>query len=297
MSNYFCNFLNKNRVETYGLGEVEISSKVSEKVQPANFYRTDKGFQVVEESINLEGELLDIIGDFSHEKLGCSKESLISTDENPIIMVATRGFKVYADIPTYLKYIPVRGGVLVALIKGVIGVVDDRGEIINLNRNQDVLGSDNGCLFMEDDIRNLNLLKDKESEVVFSDYVVNDVIISLTYSKDGSKMQTCKFTKENFIVLNESVFEEGRIRKSEREKAELERKRKLEEDIARHNELARLKAKQEAENKKEKVVKRIPKVEIFEDDYEEDYGSDEIGTEFDGAKGFLNFVEGLKSGA
>lgn len=288
MSNYFCNFLGRDTIETFGLGNIEVSPKVSEKVQPSRICKDSGVFKVIRENDIVVGEEIDIIGKFSSEKLGCSEESLVGTDSNPIIVVATKGFKIYKDVPTYIKYVPVKGGVLVALIKGVIGVVDERGEVICLNRNQDIINSDTGHLYTDKEIRNLNILVDKESDVKYSDNVVNDVIISLSYDKNGSKMQSCKFNKENFLILNTEVFEKGKFNKSEKVRIELEKKKKLEEDIAKHNELMRLKAKEEAEKQKEIAAQKketTKKVEV------------ETTENSMGAKGFLDFIESLKSEA
>lgn len=288
MSNYFCNFLGKNKIETYGLGSIEVSPKVSEKVQPSRICRDGKDIKIIRENDTVVGEEIDIIGKFSSEKLGCSEESLVSTDSNPIIVVATKGFKIYKDIPTYIKYIPVKGGVLVALIKGAIGVVDEREEVICLNRNQDTINSDIGYLFSDKEIRNLNILVDKESDVKYSDNVVNDVIISLSYDKNGGKMQSCKFNKENFVVLNSEVFEKGKLKKLEKTKIELEKKKKLEEDIIKHNELMRLKAKEEAEKQKEIASQKKETTNKVES---------EVTENTMGARGFLDFIESLKSEA
>jgi len=256
---YFCNFLKKNTkgYNKEGVGFVNVSDDLDSHVQLANCYQVEENgvrglnFVTIHEQSN--GEKIDLIGNLSSEKMGCSEKELKSTDENPIIIVSTKKFKVFSGIPTYIKYVPVRDGVIVALIKGYITVEGKNGEMIPLSRNCNALESSEGQVYKAEDIKKLNILNEKESDLPYSEYVVSDCIISLSYAKDGSKLSSVKFNKDNFIILNEGVFAKAKEKRLAEIKArEEERKRKAEEN-ARFNESYRLRMLEEEKKKSEKA--------------------------------------------
>lgn len=280
----FCNFMNSllERRNSKGVKFIEESVKLSEGIQSAEVYLTknsigDDVLRFVCKGEGSTGTKFDLI---SHVD-----EELVHTDENPLIMVATRRFKVFKGIPTHIKYIPVKGGVLVLLLKGYISVEDKNGEMIPLSRNCDALSYDEGHVFNADEIYEMNLLEDKESDVKYSDYVVNDCIISLTVSKDNRNLRSIKFNKDRFVFLHTEVFEKGKARK-EAKKAEIEAKR-----LRRAEEVASFYASRNSgglsvgEEKKEKKPSS-PKPKKTKDE--------DVQVGSSGAQSFLDFVNSLK---
>lgn len=289
---YFCNFM-ETKIKGYkkALNFINISNVLDENVQQAKCFKISKegvqGLEFIASSEESNGVEMDFLGSMSCEKVGVTEEELASTNENPIIVVATRKFKIYENIPSYIKYFPVHGGVIVALIKGYISVESKDGEMIPLSRNCDVMSSDNGIVLTADDIKKLNVLKDVSSGLSYSDLVVSDCIISYTVnSKDGSKYKSIKFNKENFVTLNEEVFEEARLAKEAREKAMQEERERKAKEMAEFNKIYREKLKDEEKNKEKSSAK--PKRTSKKD---EEPVTTVTGSK--GAQAFLNCIANL----
>lgn len=276
----FCNFLDQHmkRKNTKGVIHVMESTELSEGVQEAEAYLIDNGtngtkvLTLVKVGEQVGGEKIELIDHVEGD--------LVHTEENPIILVATRKFKVFKGIPTRIKYIPVDGGVLVALIQGYISVEDKSGDMIPLSRNYDAYSGDEGHVFTAEEVYGMNLLEDKESDVKYSDHVVNDCTITLKVAKDGSKIKSVKFDKESFVFLHTEVFEKGKERKEAKLKAAEEKKLQRAAEIA---EFTRRQAEvvapsSESMSKKTKGKKK----------------EDVVTDSSLGAKSFLDIVNGLK---
>ena len=237
---YFCNFMEKE-LSRYGRkgGKVLISDTLDSVVQLAECYEIEdsgvKHINFITTNEKSRGNRLDFLGKFSCDRVGSTEKELMSTDENPIILVATKKFKLYSGIPSYVKYLPVKGGVLIALIKGFISVESKDGQMLPLSRNCDATLSGTSYTYTAEDVRKLNIIKDKESDILYSDFVVNDCIISHTVAKDGSSLKSVKFNKDNFVILNKEVFEEAKERKLAELKAIEEEKKRRAEEVARFN--------------------------------------------------------------
>lgn len=289
---YFCNFM-ETKIKGYkkALNFINISNVLDENVQQAKCFKISKegvqGLEFIASSEESNGVEMDFLGSMSCEKVGATEEELASTNENPIIVVATKKFKIYENIPSYIKYFPVQGGVIVALIKGYISVESKDGEMIPLSRNCDVMSSDNGVVLTADDIKKLNVLKDVSSGLSYSDLVVSDCIISYTVnSKDGSKYKSIKFNKENFVTLNEEVFEEARLAKEARERVLQEERERKAIEMAKFNKIYREKLKDEEKNKEKSSSK--PKRTLKKD---EEPVTTVTGSK--GAQAFLNCIANL----
>lgn len=291
MKFYFCNFLGTeiNRQSKVGK-QVLFSDCFQGRVQEAKMLFKDNNIHFVEPGDNSEGEI-DVFENLSCELVGSSYEELKSTEENPIIMVATKSFKVVSGVPAYIKYIPVFGGTLVALIKGYIEVEGPDGSRVPLSRNVTMgyvdTSSSNSKVFGWADVYDMNILKDTDSDVSFNNYVVSDCLISLTKSKDGNFCQKVKYNKDCFTIFDNSVFEEGKRKKEEaiirkqQEKEEKERQKALfekrmlekqmQEELEAKNKVKSPKRSQSTSSKKPEVVS---------------------GSE--GAAMFLNFVNSVK---
>lgn len=287
---YFCNFIDKE-MKGYKkeLGFIEVSEKLNESVQPAFCCMVEKegvrGLNFLALGEKAVGEEIDFIGSFASEKVGSKVEELVSTNDNPIIVVATRKFNVFTGIPSYIKYFPVEGGVIVTLVKGYITVEDSNGTMIPLSRNCDALVNNESNLYTAEDIRKLNILKDIESGLNYSDYVVSDCIISHSHSKDGNKIKSVKFNKENFIILNKEVFMEAKARKEEELRIRAEEKKRRDEEIALFNENYKRRMKEKEEEKKAKKKASSSKTSNKKE---------VITSAADGAQAFLSIVANLK---
>lgn len=256
---YFCNFLGKNNkgYNKEGVGFIKVSNDLDSHVQLADCYIVEengvKGLNFVTVSEKSEGEKLDFVDKLASDKIGCTEKELVSTDVNPIIVVATKSFKVFSGIPSYIKYVPVKDGVVIALIKGYITVEGKDGEMIPLSRNCDAVESSEGQVYRAGDIKKLNILKEKESALLYSEYVISDCIISLSYAKDGSKLSSIKFNKENFNILNKDVFVKAKEKRDAELRAIEEEKKRRAEENARFNESYKLRMAEEEKKKAEKA--------------------------------------------
>lgn len=271
---YLCNFMEKE-IKGYnkkGLGFVRITDNLNSSVQEADCYKIEENgviglqFTAVKETCN--GEKIDFLGNFTAMGNEENTNDLISSYSNPIIIVATKKFKIYDGIPTYIKYIPVKDGVLVALIKGFISVEGVDGEMIPLSRNCDAITSDSGTVYGAEEVKKLNILKDKDSDIFFSDYVVSDCVLNIKICKDGSKLSSLKFNKDNFVILNEKVFEEAKEKKRLELAAKEEEKRRKDEEVSKFMEDYRKKSIDEEvqkvlkESKKKSPKKKKEVVEV-----------------------------------
>lgn len=294
---YFCNFLGKSvtRKVDKGVTKVEVSDILCDRVQEAKAYLVEEGedtltlkFVSADETSN--GTLFDFIGKLNAEdkKVKSTEMDLRHTDENPIIVVATKQFKIHKGIPTYIKYVPVNGGVLVALIKGFISVMGEDGDMLQLSRNYYSEADQRGCIYGEKEVYTLNSITDKESDIPFSNYVVNDAIIHLDVTKDNREIANYKFSREHFGIMFPKVFEEGRVQKAEakakaEEEARLRKEREREweareaerERLAMLEEEAKAKAKAAAKRKSSQKPKKEPK---------------EVTEAYTGAAGAMSFL-------
>lgn len=280
MKYYFCDFLEKGEYEgIYGRFTIDVTSMLqnSESTKLTKLVKTDTNKYILAcEEEDIAGEFTDIIGGFSCKKIGSTIKNLSHTDENPIILIATKGFRVYENEDTYLKYLPVKGGVLVALIQGTIAVVNEDGSELSLSRNSGNLSNRKGVYYSAEDIAKFNTLKDDETGVSFSDICVNDVIMSVTLHRDGTSLKHLKYSTENFVILSDYI---DYIKEKQRI---IEEKRK---------QLAEERAKKALES----IVKSKANEEYIEDEYideEEDYDYDSDSENF-GASSFLASVKNL----
>lgn len=281
MNYMLCNFLGNNLHKPRKSGFSEVLVDIDNTISEAELYKSGDVLRFVEKGVACDGELVDLLGNFSCDKAGSTEEELKHTDENPIIVIATKGIRVYDNIPTYIKYMTVNEGVFVILLKGIISVVSDNGEEIPLSRNCDAVAKGEGHLYSYEDINKWNSLVDKESGLCFSDYVVSDCIINRSRGKDNSVSVSIKFTKDNFVVLNKEAFIKGALRKKEeakRKKEEAERKAQVIKMLSEQRSV------KDKDAKKSKVKKS--KNVSSEDD------SNKVGSA--GAKSFLNYVASLK---
>ena len=284
---YFCNFID-GEIKGYnpkGVNNVIVSEALNNHVQPSKCYVIDRNGSKDIEFLPLgeksEGVEIDFLGNLSHEMLKCSEVELLNTDENPVIVIATTEFKVCEGIPTYIKYFPVKGGVLVALLKGFILVKDKNGEMIPLTRNCDIVVPGNSFTYKADTVKGLNVLKDKESDLHYSDLVVSDCVISHTVSKDGSKLSSVKFNRDNFVVLNKGMFEEEKVKRLAKLKALEEEKKRKKKEMDRINREIKMRTLEE-ERKKEEAKKRATRKPNTQK---------AVGSE--GAQDFLNILSKL----
>lgn len=281
---YFCNFMEKSLKgnDERGMRRINISDALDSVVQPAKCYKVGNELNFVTEGEQSKGVSVDFLGKFSASAVGSTDLQLESTDENPIIIIATKKFEVYTGIPSYIKYFPIDGGVLVVLIKGYISVETKEGDMLPLTRNCDVVSSCKGHTYSAEDMKKLNIIEDKESGVRYSDFVVSDCVITHTVLKGENELKSVKYNRENFVILNEEVFIEARERKKIELEIEKEESRRKAEKIANFN--IAYKARMEREAKvKETPTKRSVKTEVV------------VGSE--GAKSFLDCLAKLKTEA
>lgn len=274
-----------------GITTVEVTAKLSESVQEAEAYITENSLKFVQAGESCKGTKFDFIGGFntSDKKFSCTAEELHHTEDNPIILVATKSFKVFSGAPAYVKYIPVENGVIVALLKGYIAVEDNAGNRIPLARNFEGEVGAEGYVYEASDMQNLNVFEDEESDIRYSDHVVSDCIINVELTKDNRIIRGARFSKENFNMMCSKVFEDGKAKKEERlRKQEEERLRKEEERKKFYEEQKKKEeAKRKAEEEKIEAAKSGATAKKKK-------SGDVITEGATGAQSFLAFVNSLK---
>lgn len=284
MGYYFCNLMGKNelvRRSSKGISNVKISKKLND-AKKGEAYIHEGSLNFVEEGSKCKGVKFDFIGDLNvdDKRFPSTLEMLQNTDENPILLIATKKFKVYEDIPTYIKYLPVKDGVIIALLKGCISVASPDGNMIELTRGIPSATLRRGYVFEPEEINSMNILEDEESGICYSDYVVSDCIVDIKYSKDDRLLKNLRFNKKYFSILDNKVFEEGAAKKKARE--ELQKKRLEEARLLREKRTAEAKYKAY----EEEMEKQLSKDSKSNDSYSV------VGSE--GAQAFLDIIAGLK---
>lgn len=302
MEKYFlCNFMEENleRESRKGVTNVHISELFSEGINLAKAYISGEGSNLslnfVGRDEEISGTEFDFIGGFNKDdkRVKLDYKDLAHSDENPMIVVVTRKFEVFENVPTYIKYLPVKGGVIVALVKGVIRVESSDGEMVILARNINKSIENISYPFDADKIKDLNPLVDKESGVKYSDYVVSDCIIFVEPTKDGKHNVNYGFSKDNFSCFYSRVFEEAKEAKQRKlAEAEAARQAKAEEN-ARFKKS--MQEKEAAKAQSENVKKASKASKGIKKSITRDTSAPNYQTGFEGAKSFLDFVNGLKN--
>lgn len=297
-----CNFLENNvlsRKVSRGVKRVIFDERMNSPVSSlvdSYLCKNDDGsvdliFNQCGCAIPSEWEEFDVMGSLSSERIKSTDEELSHTPENPLILVATKSVKFFEGVPSYIKYIPVDGGVLIVLFKGCIAVESPWGEYVSLTRNITNIESvkPESHMITSKEFKDMNVLEDKESGVGYSDYVVSDCIISFVRNKSGLN-RTLKFNKENFTILYSRVFEDGAKKKAKEREEKEALKLKKENEIAEYNkrraERERLKAEEDRAKAEEKRSSKLNKKKSKEESV--DYSGSE------GAQAFLAFVNSLK---
>lgn len=238
---YFCNFIDE---EIKGISKDSVNFIDDSKVEdskPVYCYKVKGNNRIglMFSSEKTNGVELDLF------------EGYDSTEENPIILVATKKIQVYSGVRSHIRYIPMGNCFLVALIEGCISI-ENNGNMIPLSRNYS--GTVNGNVIDYDfnSIRTLNTFKDKGSDMLISDYVMSDCTINYTLGKQDSKMVSVSFNKDKFIFFNKVIFLEARKVKEEKQKALSEEKERNKE---RYSEIER--EWREKEEKKQHTTKKV----------------------------------------
>lgn len=233
MNNFVvCNFLenNLNGIAKKGIKTVRFSENIvgaQEAKCFINLKRAEMAFYSMDEKEEEGFAPFDFVSDLS-ESAGLTKDQLGDTEENPLILVATDLVNFLEGVPTYVKYFPVKEGVLIMLVKGYIEVNMD-GEMVPLSRCISEIPS--VCKYHTlgvTDFSNMNLLVDKESDVAYNGMCVSDCIIDFHVAKkDNGVSRKVNFDKSCFSIFCEDPFIEGKKVKEEKKKRmEEERKAK-----------------------------------------------------------------------
>lgn len=202
---------------------------------------------------------IDLIGNIACEKIGIPYEGLEHTEENPLIMVATRKVQFYEGIPTYIKYITLKEGVLITLISGLLNVQTDEGEFVQLRRC--CSDSDDVDVYEHTakDFEGVNLLKDTETGIPYVNNVVNDCIVTIKMSKDFRVDKRYSFNRDCFVTLDQEIFVEGKEKAEKLRQLQEEAKAKRERERANFQALQSKKAQEREEKEDEKRRKALEK--------------------------------------
>lgn len=208
------------------------------------------------------GTEIDLLGNLSTPYDWGSEELLKETDENPIMFVAASSVRFLEGIPSYIKYITVSEGVLVALVKGCIDI-EINGKFFRLDRNMDtdcrLISDENSVVFDSSKLNSLNTLVDTDSNIPYSNYVVNDCVVSIKKEKDGCMSNKVQFTKENFVVLEPSVFDKGVLKAANKD---IVRKNQKEVDDFVTSEFNRRRKEKESKVSKEAKKREASKKKV-----------------------------------
>lgn len=296
MSYVFCNFLNENMftgTERKGIQSVSVANDLEGAYTDCLISKGKRGLKFVPEGVREEGyDFIDIVGGFSENEAGLTADQMRSEEDNVLILTATKRVAFCEGIPTYIKYIPVDGGVFLMLIKGYIEVDVGRPEMVALSRCIESVPSRMKKHIVNDvDFKNMNLIVDRDSDVSYAGLCVSDCIVNFVKNKkDGSVSRKVKFVKENFVVFDTKPFKEGKALKEKKAKEKEEReKAKREENILFAKRMAEKQKAEEEEKKAEKEAKKAKKPS----EKKKEKVSVSVGSE--GASAFLAFVESLKN--
>lgn len=294
MKYYFCSMMGTDlKRDTGYLSSVLVDDSFKGAVGLAEMVlnEEDNRLEIVPEGKAGDKKIVDVFENLASKMVDFTDEELVHTDENPLVVVATRSFKVPEGVKTYIKYIPVRGGVVVALLSGVLYIEDENGSYTTLVRNVkgDVYET-NLILFKATEIDKLNILKDIKTGVLYNNNVISDCIINITRDKSGMLSKSVRFNKNCFTVLNQGAFDEG-AKKMElaKEKKEQDRLKRIEaaEKFAEAQRLKKQREESEKAAKKSKSKGTKKKVVKAKEEVKTATGSD-------GAKSFLDYVNSLK---
>lgn len=253
------------------------------------------GTPVGENIFELRGNKEDVPTPFK----GCGKltySDLADTEDNPLVVVCSKGIKFYNDIPTYIDVLFVNNDMMIAmLIYGACEFQFDDGSFLPLQRCNDVNleGRKTHSPFTCESLKSMIFCKTKGGW----DKSYEMVCPLLVRAKSNGDISVRCLADNAFVFNPEGIKkqEESEERKAEMERLarekkkqeEEERKRILAEEAKKRREEEFLQRKAEAEAKATKVKKQTSKVS-------KKSSEGDTSKRSSGAEAFLAFVNGTK---
>lgn len=248
MNNTFVvyNFLGNDTIDTYSRYIRHIKVIDNESIVSASMVG-----DTLTLAKSVDGDI-DIMGRFGDEEYS----GLVrGTDHNPLLGIFCKSVRFYDDVETHIKYIPVKDGVFITLISGLLGIEMPDGRYLVLDRCCELINDEREYkVYTAKDFKDMNTFKDDESGVIFSYHVVSDCTV-----KVRKTMLSAKFCRENFTKLTEAPFEDGKKRLEENKRKieeEGEAKRKSMEEFAKQQKLKEDKEELAKAEKSSKTTKK-----------------------------------------
>ena len=295
---FFSNMVNansgtylRNRGKSFPL-IIEGSDKVSNqtvRVNEGKLYVTNR--DIGDNIFELKGDVEAIPTPVKGAGTLTYKE-LADTSENPIVVVATKGIKVYKDIPTYLNVLFVSDDMMiVSLVYGACEFEFEDGSFVPLQRCDDTDLDKKGIhsYFSCKDLKEMTHCKTKGGW----DKTFEMVCPLLIRAKSSGDISVRCF-KENAIIFNE-----GSIKAQEDKEARIaEAEKKAKEDKKRDDEERRLKAIEERNKQIEadhrRNIEEMAKKEAKKRNKKSKTAEVDSKDRNTGAEAFLAFLNGNK---
>lgn len=214
-------------------------------------------------------------------KTALTYNDIKDTDENPLIVVLAKTIKLYAGVTTYIKYITMEDGyVLAMLVYGACEFTFSDGTSVAMQRcNTSYLDERTKIEYTGKSICELSELEDEESGYKLNNDIVNAVIVSFS-SNNGKAFNGVRYKtlKRHTKMFNPSRLEAAKKKAEEKRMKEEQRKQELLEARKQAEIEAKRKALEKQQKEKEEVEKQFGTVNGVNQ----------------GAVAFMNAVRGLK---
>lgn len=225
-------------------------------------------------------------------------KDLVDTEDNPLIVVATKGIRFFNNTPTYIKVLFVNDGImLIELVFGICQFIFDDGREVTLQRcNNEDLNTKTVYQYRENSsyidcntLKSLILCKTKGGYSKTFDIVCPLYVRASRTHKNGETYNSISFKciDSDILVLEPDKIErieqeEEETAKRKKEEAELrrqesEKKRKAEIERRKAEELEAIRKKREA--MEEKIKQKAKKI-----------NAEEAGTQTKRSAGAANFL-------
>lgn len=225
---------------------------------------------------NVENGSAKIMGEKS--KVSTTYNDIKDTDENPLIAVLAKSIKFYAGVTTYIKYITLEDGYVLAML--VFGACEftfaDGTEVAMQRCNTSILDGRLKFEYTGKTICELSDIEDPESGYKLNNDMVNAVVVNYT-STNGKTFNGVRYKT---LKIHTRIFNFTRLAEAKRKaaaKKEREEQKKQEMLLARK--AAELEAKKKAKEQEMEEQKAIDQ---------------QFSGVNQGALAFMNAVRGLK---
>lgn len=231
------------------------------------------------QGLTCENGSAKVLGEKS--KLSLTFNDIKDTEDNPLIVVLAKSIKFYAGVSTYVKYITMEDGyVLAMLVFGACEFTFGDGTSVAMQRcNSSILEDRTTYEYNGKTICELSDIEDSESGYKLNNDIVNAVIVSFS-SNNGKSYNGVRYKtlKSHTKMFNFTRLAEAKRKAAAKREKEEQRKQEMLEARKKAEIEARRKAMEKEKEEKKEVEKQFGVVNGVNQ----------------GAVAFMNAVRGLK---